>query len=230
MFQKWHEALAACDIFHGIEPDVLDNMLGCLNPLIGTYKKGDYMTRAGENFTGLGIVLSGAVAVTKESITGQRTLIMLLGPGEMFGEIGAYSEEGIWPATVIAQEDCEALFLPPERIVTNCPRQCASHRTLTLNMLRIVSRKAVLLNKKVDYLILSSLREKIGTYLLEHYKRKGTGTFVLPLNRNELADFLNVTRPSLSRELCKMRDEGLIEFHRSAVKIMDLEALKAVVS
>ena len=50
---------------------------------------------------------------------------------------------------------------------------------------------------------------------------------MLAMNRNEMADFLNVARPSLSREMCRMRDEGIIDFHRSSVRIMDMEALKA---
>jgi len=229
LYKKWFQALTACDIFQGIEQEMLNQMLQCLNPTIGSYPKGGVIARAGEPSAGLGIVLAGSVAVTKESISGHRTLLVLLGPGDLFGEMEAYAEEAVWPATVVAQTGSEVLFLPAEKIVGNCPRQCISHRTLTLNMLKILSRKAVLLNKKVDYLILRSLREKIGTYLLEQYRKTGASTFVLPLKRSELAEFLNVSRPSLSRELCRMRDEGLIEFHRSAIKIKDLEGLKGLV-
>lgn len=229
MFTKWFEPLAACEIFQGIEPDMLNEMLGCLKPQINTYQRGDFITRTGEPITGLGIILSGIVAVTKESMAGHRKLLMLLTPGDLFGEMGAYAEEAVWPATIVAQEDSEVLFLPPEKIIHNCPRQCTSHRTLTLNMVKILSRKAVLLNKKVDYLILGSLREKISTYLLELVRENGANTFVLPLKRNELAEFLNVSRPSLSRELCRMRAEGIIEFHRSAVKVVKMEVLKEMV-
>jgi DNA-binding transcriptional regulator LsrR (DeoR family) len=46
------------------------------------------------------------------------------------------------------------------------------------------------------------------------------------MNRQQLADFLNVSRPSMSRELSRMRDEGIIDFHLSAVRILDIERLK----
>jgi CRP-like cAMP-binding protein len=52
--------------------------------------------------------------------------------------------------------------------------------------------------------------------------------FVLPLKRNELADFLGVSRPAVSRELGRMRDEGLIEFYKSSVRIIDLEGLRGM--
>ena len=51
---------------------------------------------------------------------------------------------------------------------------------------------------------------------------------MLPLKRNEMADFLNIARPSLSREMCRMRDEGIIDFHRESIKIKDPDALKSM--
>ena len=93
-------------------------------------------------------------------------------------------------------------------------------------MLKIISEKALMLNRKVEYLALISVRQKIATYLLEQYKITKSKTFLLPLNRQELAEFLNVSRPSLSREMCRMRDEGIIDFHMSTIKILDLDVLK----
>ena len=83
-----------------------------------------------------------------------------------------------------------------------------------------------MLNKKVEYLTIKSMRGKISTYLLEQYKRTGDKNIILSLNRNELSDFLNVSRPSMSREMCKMRDEGLIDFHLTEFEILDIESLK----
>ena len=97
-----------------------------------------------------------------------------------------------------------------------------------MNMLNIISNKALILNRKVEYLSIRSIRGKIIHYLLEQYKHKGKNNFTLPLNRTELADFLNIPRPSLSREMCRMRDEGLIDFHRSSIKINNVENLKAL--
>jgi len=54
----------------------------------------------------------------------------------------------------------------------------------------------------------------------------GKTTFILPLKRNELADFLNVSRPSLSREMSRLMEEGIIDFHRASIKIKDLDSLR----
>ncbi len=227
MISKWINSLSTCTLFHNINTEELQGMLVCLNPRVSSYKKNECITIAGEQFTGLGLVLSGEVAVTKEDAAGSRVILTVLGPGDLFGEMAAFSEIRVWPATVVAQEDCSVMFLEPEKIVGYCEDRCESHRLLIRNMLRIISEKALLLNRKVEYLAIKSLRGKISAYLLELHKKTGTTTFMLPLNRSELADFLNVSRPSLSREMGRMRDEGMIEFYRASIRINDLNALRS---
>ena len=226
MFRKWQEQLATCPLFTGINQEELGTMLACINPVVRSYRKNECLTVAGENFLGVGVVFAGRAIVTKENAAGNRVIISTLQDGDLFGEMVAFSEKKVWPATVLAQQNSEVFFLPPEKIVGNCPRQCLSHRLLITNMLRIVSEKALILSRKVEYLTIKSLRGKIATFLLEQAKKMGAVTFMLPFNRNELADFLNVARPSLSRELGKMKAEGLIDFHGASVKIMDVEALR----
>lgn len=225
MLSKWLEPLASCQLFDGINREELSKILECLNPRISGHNKGEPLTVAGERLDGIGIILAGKAAVTKENASGSRMIITVLGPGELFGEVAAFAGKKTWPATVVAHGDCTAMFLAPEKIVAICEHRCTGHRLLITNMLRIISEKAVMLNKKVEYLTLKSLRGKISAYLLEQYNKTGRPTFVLPLKRDELADFLNVSRPSLSREMGRMRNEGIIDFYRSSVRINDLEAL-----
>jgi CRP-like cAMP-binding protein len=100
---------------------------------------------------------------------------------------------------------------------------------LTLNMIKIISKKAINLNKTIEYLSVKSIRQKIAYYLLDQYKKTKSRNFMLDMNRNELSDFLNVTRPSLSREMANMRDEGLIDFHRSSIKLLNIDKLSSIV-
>lgn len=221
--------MAACRLFAGIDSEELEIMLECLNPAVRSYKKNEYLAVQGDDLHGLGVLLEGEVMVVKENAAGERVIMAVLGAGDIFGETAAFSGARKWPASVLAQVDCKAFFLPPEKITGNCQRQCPSHRRLITNMLRIVSDKALALNKKVEYLTIKNLRGKISAFLLEHYEKQGSATFTLPLKRNEMAEFLHVARPSLSREMCRMREEGVIDFHKSTIKIKDLEALKNMI-
>jgi len=228
MFKKHLEKLLGVGLFRGIPRDSLEAMLNCLKPKVCWYKRSDYIVAGGDTYESVGIVLKGTATVSKENAAGSRIVMTLLKPGDIFGEIVAFSSLMTWPATVQAQEECEVLFLPRGKIVGDCEKMCSWHRILIQNFLRIISERAILLNKKVEYLTIKSIRGKICTYLLDQYKTSGDKNIILPLNRNELADFLNISRPSLSREMGKMRDEGLINFHLTNFRIMDFEELKYI--
>lgn len=222
---KKMSVLAGSPLFAGLETETLAVMLDCLQPKFTVHAKNSFITTEGDPFTGLGILVAGEAAVVKETVAGMRSVLTSLAAGDMFGEMVAFSARKTWPASVFAQSECSVVFLPPQKITGTCPHACAGHQRLIRNMLLIVSEKALMLNRKVEYLTIRSMRTKIATYLLEQRKLAGKNIFVMPLKRNDLADFLNVSRTALSREMGRMRDEGLIDFFRSSVKLTDVEKL-----
>lgn len=226
MDQRLNGAISNCMLFEKMSTEELTMLLNCLKPRIRRLSKNDIANAAGDPFEGIGVVLSGQAAVIKESAAGNRNILTMLKPGDLFGEMAAFSGSGKWPATVVAQTACSIMYLPPDKILGQCEKSCISHRQLIMNMLGILSKKALMLSRKLEFLSIKSMRGRIANFLLEQYIKSGQTTFLLPMNRNELADFLNVSRPSLSREMCKMRDDGLLDFHRSAVQLKDIEAMK----
>ena len=226
MFEKYLEKVSEVSLFQGIEKDSLITMLNCLKPKVYSYKRSDYIVTSGDSYESVGIVLTGSATVSKENAAGNRIVMTVLKQGDIFGELVAFSSQVVWPATVQANEACEVLFLPRKKIVGDCDKMCSWHRILIQNFLRIISERAMMLNKKVEYLTIKSMRGKICTYLLEQYRKTGENNIILPLNRNELSDFLNVSRPSMSREIGKLRDEGVIDFHLTDFRILDLKILK----
>ena len=227
MFERYLEEISKTSLFNGIERDDIRAMLNCMKPRLSGYNRNDVIVTGGDAYESVGIVVNGAATVSKENAQGNRIVMTLLKQGDIFGEIIAFSSQMTWPATVQAQENCVVLFLPRGKIVgdCDCERMCIGHKAFIRNFLRVISKRAIMLNKKVEYLTIKSMRGKLSTYLLEQYKKAGDVEFTLPLNRNQLADFLNVSRPSMSREMSEMRDEGIIAFHMSEVKIRDIEGL-----
>lgn len=217
--------LAKTDLFRNIDKNEIVKILGCSNPSIKQYKKGELITIEKSQFTGIGLVLDGRVTLTKETLAGDRLIISKIKAGDLFGEISAFVDEN-WLETVTARTDCQVMFISPDRIVGMCPHMCTGHRILIQNTLKIVSQKAFTLHKKVEMLSLKSIRNKISTYLLEQYYIEENDTFEIPLKRNELAEYLNVQRPSLSRELANMKNEKIIDFERNVFTVLDPERLK----
>lgn len=225
IYAEWADLLLQTELFKNIERDELIRMLTCLQSRIVTYRQKELVTLEKSCFSDIGIILDGEVAVIKENFAGDRIFMSKLTAGDIFGEITVFSN-GEPLATIEPVVDTTILFLPSSRIVGICPNVCTGHTMLIRNMLEIISRKAVDLNRKVEILSLKSIRAKISTYLLEQYQQCGKRTFTIPLKRHELAEFLNVPRPSLSRELKNMKEEGLIDFYRNSFRIMDIESLK----
>ncbi len=225
--EKYLTSLKKTPLFNGINDDELLTMLNCIQPRIVSYKKNDYIALAGEKFNSIGIIAQGEASISKDNAAGNRVVMAILKAGDMFGEMLVFSKVSAWPANVQAQNSCTVFFIQREKIIGECEKMCTWHRTLIQNMLVIISERALMLNKKLEYLSIKSIRGKLSKFFLEESKKTGNLTFMLSMNRNELADFLNVSRPSMSREMCLMRDEGIIDFHLSSIKILNIEALKS---
>jgi CRP/FNR family transcriptional regulator, dissimilatory nitrate respiration regulator len=219
MYLEWIKVLQSSALFRGISQDSLNIMLDCLKPRLKRYRMREVIVICGQPFEGVGIIARGKVALTRETCSGNRIMMEILSAGEIFGEMVAFSTGKVWPMTVIAQDDCVVLFLPPEKITGTCSNICASHTTLILNMLQILSHRALMLNQKIEHLSAKHLRGKISSYLLELYRQEGKTSLTIPMKRHELADYLNIPRPSLSREMGLMRDSGIIDFNGRRVII-----------
>jgi CRP/FNR family transcriptional regulator, dissimilatory nitrate respiration regulator len=226
MYREWTEVLKKSMLFRGINHESLNTMLECLKPRIQRCKQREIVALSGSPFRGIGIVASGSVALTKETYYGNRIILNILNAGEIFGEMVAFSDNNVWPVTVITQEDSSLLFLPPDKILGTCSNVCTSHSTLIMNMLNILSNRALMLNKKMEYLSAKSIRSRVTNYLLDIYRISGDTAFTIPMKRHELADYLSIPRPSLSREMGLMRDDGIIEFDGSSVKIKNILMLE----
>jgi CRP-like cAMP-binding protein len=219
--------LVKCPLFAGLDEAGILNLIPCFDPILFDSQKGDILCQAGEPQQTIGIVLAGEIQIQKEDYTGNRLIIGIFGPGELFGEVSAYAGPGRWPNTVVAGKSGQILQLPIEKISQPCFRTCDFHQRLIRNMLGIVAGKAMMMNSRLGYLQLRGMRQKLAAWLFEQYRQTGNRTFLAAMNREELADYLNVSRPSMSRELGRMKDEGIIDYFRSSFTIKDLEALRA---
>jgi cAMP-binding proteins - catabolite gene activator and regulatory subunit of cAMP-dependent protein kinases len=226
MINSYIDIIKDLPLFKGIKKDELVSMLQCLSPQINSYNKNECIVSSGESIDKFGIVLEGEAVVVKESSEGERVILTVVKNGDLFGEMLVFSSQNIWPVSVRVPSSCKVLFLQNSDLIARCGKSCTWHVLMLENFMKIISDKALMLNKKVEYLSIKSIRGKICTYLLDQYQKVGKSTLELPLKRSELADFLNVSRPSMSREMCELRDEGIIDFHLSTFKIKDFDALR----
>lgn len=207
-------------LFAGIEPGNMDAMLSCIRYHIRTYAKGEIIALEEENIHLVGVVLEGTVDMCKEDFWGSRTMLMRSYPQEIFGETFACGEDTLSTVTFVASEDCTVMFLPFRRIMHTCSHSCAFHQTLVENMVRMIAGKNRDLMRKLDVVSKRTIREKILAYLSIQAQIQKSRYFEIPFGRVELAEYLCVDRSALTRELVKMKEEGLIDYDRNCFRIL----------
>lgn len=213
--------LKRCILFKDIKYEDLSNFLNMSNYIIKKYPKGNMVVIEGGNFEELGILLEGLLEVQTLYPSGKLLTFAQLKPVETFGEAIIFSKMNKFPATIVAIKDSKIMFINKEDLIS-CLTNC--HKFME-NFLKLLSNKLLMLNKKVKMLSLESIRKKIGNFLREEYKKQGSNIIKVSLSRKEMAEHMGIQRPSLSRELIKMRKEGIIEFDKKVIIIKDMRAL-----
>ena len=213
------EEIASCPLFQGIQKDDLPPMMKCLGYHTASYKKGDYISLEEEDIKNIGIILRGKVDMVKEDLWGNKTILVRMKVGELFGETFACASSSISMASFCAASDADILFIPFKRVMRTCARTCGFHHRLIENMVTLIADKNRELIQKVEVISKRTLREKILAYLSVQAQVQGTKYFEVPLGRLEMADYLCADRSALTRELSNMRKEGLLDYDKNVFRI-----------
>ena len=187
-------------LFDGIENGELEQLLPCLGGRRVRFDEGDYIFMAGGRADQVGMVLSGSVLVFSDDFWGNRTIMAHVERGGLFGEAFSFARVEALPVSVTAAEKTEVLFIR--------------------NMLKILAEKNMALTQKIGHMGKRSTREKILSYLSEQAGKAGGESFSIPLNRQEMADYLAVDRSALSKELGRLEKEGQISFHKNQFQLL----------
>lgn len=210
------------DLFDGIKEDDRSEMLKCLNAKKKQYKKGSTVLGRGGCTSEMGMVLEGSVHMVKDDFWGNRSILGQASPGQMFGEVYACLPRQGLEVDVVAAEDTEVLFLDVGRILTVCSSACSFHTRLIRNLLTILAEKNLMLTHKMEHMAQKSTRDKVLSYLSLEAEKQGGPEFAIPFNRQQLADYLSVDRSAMSRELSRMKAEGLLDYHRNRFRLKNL--------
>ncbi len=215
------EQLTDMVMFQGIEKDNIGLLLGCLGGYLKSYIKGEYIAFENDAIRNIGVVLSGSVHMVKEDVWGNTTIMTRMTRGHLFGESFACGSDSMSIVTFVAAENTEVLWMPFDRVMSTCCNSCAFHQQIIKNMVVMLSNKNQALMEKIEVVSKKTLREKILSYLSQEAQRQESRYFEIPLGRIELADYLCTDRSALTRELGKMRNEGLIDYDKNMFRICE---------
>ena len=217
--KEYIPVLKRTKLFAGVGEEGIGAMLTCLGARLRTFKKGEYVLRQGEHRNDILVLAGGSLHIQKDDYWGNRSILGQIGIGEIFGEAYAAPESGTLLNDVIALEDSAVFFFDVKRIITTCSSACRFHTRVVQNLFFTISEKNRSLVRKLDYMSKRTTREKLIAYLSEEAKKENSPYITIPFNRQQLADYLSVDRSAMSKELCRMRDEGLLEFEKNQFKL-----------
>ena len=216
-----------CALFQHMNESEVSRCLSCSGAGIQYYEKVDFIYDVLEKPAMLYVLIDGAAFVGRNHYSGRRSVLYEVHPYDIFGISDLFSEQETYDSYAVAVEKSVVLAIPKRFLYHPCGRACSHHVQFIYNILSILSSKNHSLTRKISLLSSGNLRRRICGYLLDNCDKGGVVR--LAMNREQLADYLNAERPSLSRELMRMQKEGLIETDRKLVIIRDLEKMNHIV-
>lgn len=220
--EKYLDSLSKSILFKNVERDKIKNLISSVPYSINDYRKDDIIAIEDDDCNSLGIIISGTVEIQKPFPSGKVVTISSFQSGNVFGEALVFSGAHKYPATIVSSSNSKIMYISKDDIITLMTKD---DKVLN-NFVSVLSNRILMLNNRITNLSYDSVRKKIANIILMEYEKQNSKLLMLPFCRKKMAELLNVPRPSLSRELMKMKADGIIDYHKDKLQIIDLELLE----
>ena len=213
---KYMHHLKQLSIFKDISEQELDDLFKKLPLTERQYKKGMPIMLQGSEYRELHILLTGYCYGEITDVTGKTITVEDFHPPSVLASAVLFASQNSMPGSVFAKTDCDILKIKKEHILT----LCSANRQFLHNFLKLISDKFLFVSQKLTFLSFKTIQEKLAHYLLSLKETAGGGKQFLH-SLEELADFFGVSRPSLSRVLIQLENQGIISRSGKNVVIKD---------
>lgn len=224
--KEYIDILCNCPLFSGLKEDDIKEIISLRNQRIEHFQKNDIIIKINEDLNYIGVVLRGSVGVQKSFVSGKCFNIFYKRQGEVFGGALALDQKMAYQIEIIAQEICEILIIHKESI----KKLFSKNEIIANNLLALFVKDIRLLNKKIELLSYSSIQKKIAYALLYKTDVNDKNFLDLDYSKKSWAEHLNVSRPSLHRELKKLSAKDIIEIKDKKIIVLQRNELKNILN
>lgn len=227
MLEEYHRIFCNARLCHRIDIEQCGQIFNLLKPSLKQYKKGEIIFAEGAKQQYFGLIAKGEVLQSRIKPDGERALFGQLKEGQLFGEIMMFLDGySNWRCDVIAKTACNIVLFNTDAFFEDEFLNSNVSGLLFFNFLRLVCERYEFSQMLLRSLKTKSVRHKIANYIYEKYLNEGKTEFRLGMALFEMAEYLNLPRPSLSRELSAMKADGIIRYSKDRFVICDLKALE----
>lgn len=216
------EQLEKNDFFSCLNSEQISRIISKVKYTVKTYEKDALIAMEDEECNSLGLILDGQVEVQRIYSSGKHIVLKRMTAGEVFGEAIIFSKINKYPATIISISKSNVAFIKKEDII----QLCILEESILKNFISLLSDKIFILNNKIKNISFKTVKQKVINYILEQMHEQKSSTIVLKANKEQISSLIGIPRPSLSRELMKLRDEEIIDFDKNTITICNIDALE----
>ena len=161
-----------------------------------------------------GLVLEGTIQVYMDDIDGNHMIMATVTAGSTFGESLCFLRRES-PVYIRSVTDSKVLWLSTDRIKNPGGSPDSRDISLSTRFTAMLANRALNMNDRIQILSKLSIRDKLVTFFSQYSSQCASDSFTVPFDREDMAAYLGVNRSALSRELGRMRDEGIIDFQKN---------------
>lgn len=217
-------ALSSCRLFSGFSENEIENLLGTVTFTIRHYEKDQPVFHLMDEADQVAIVLLGSIQAQKIFPSGNAMQMTVGQRGDMLGQAAMFSRQRRYPCELVALEPTELLMLDR----ANMLKLLHADVRLLNQFLSELATSTFQLQWRIELLSYSGIQQKVAFYLLSHAMQTGSQVVRIPGSITSWALNMNVSRPSLHRELRAMEERGLLSVSAPDITILDAQALRAL--
>lgn len=206
-------------------PKEINTLLLELSTTIKHYEQGSYICTQNQDFNKIGIVLKGKVMCSRTCLCHNATFSHILKMYETFGEDLVCAGHDSLPYDVIALENTTLLFIEVKDLLLLGHPYSPYINKFLINLLSLIANRHLISTEQIEYTRIPSLKRRVAAFLLNQYEQTGQLLFTTSLSRCEMASYLSVTRPALSKVLSELKKEEIIDYYKDSFKIQNLDKL-----
>lgn len=214
--KKYLELMRQIDLIKSIKPEEIESYLSEGSCKITQYGKNNIVHFVGEVCSKLEIILSGKVVIERIDESDNLMTIAEFYGGDVLGGNLMFSKNPYYPMTVTSKDATLILEINKNRLFS----LFSDNHEFLKSYLEYVSDHTVILGDRIKHYVNRTIRESILSYLDYECKKQNSNIIKLNLTKKALAERIGVQRTSLSRELAKMREDGLIEFTPVSISLL----------
>ena len=213
-------------LFQGVEANVLRGYLEETPHHIQCYDKEETIFHLMDPALRIGIILEGRVEAQKSFPNGSQVNVSIRIPGEIIGPAAVFSKSQRYPCDIIALEPATLMMLRKEDLLSLMQKDVKILQNFTTE----IASATYMLQQRLELLSYSGIAQKAAFWLLMQVRQTGKTAVQIPDSMSRWAMIMNVSRPSLHREMKKLEEEGIIRYERKNIYVLDPDGLQAVLS